>query len=77
MKTLRPFLAAGLLVLLLLLPALAAHAQLTFTLAKPNQVGRPGGLNPDRRTVLQASSPGILSRLQESTDARTSPYPRV
>ena len=40
--TRRTPLAASLLVLLLLLPALAAHAQLTFALAKPNQVGRPG-----------------------------------
>jgi hypothetical protein len=44
LKTRRTPLAASLLllVLLLLLPALAAHAQLSFTLAKPNQVGRPG-----------------------------------
>src|SRR5215470_690296 len=48
MKSLRSILAAGLLwlalpvLLLSLLPARAAHAQLIFTLAAPNQVGRPG-----------------------------------
>jgi hypothetical protein len=57
MKTLRTWLATGplLLLLLLLLPTLA-HAQLSFTLTTPHQVGRPGDTLSFEGTLLNSGS---------------------